>query len=195
MVGTRKFDETALADQLVRAFWKHGYRTATLTTLAQATGVLRGSLYNAYRSKERLMLMALERYSIEQRGPVIEALARPDIREAIEGYFDAHVARMANDKNPTGCLICQTTLECGEADGPINDHIRAHHKRSEAALTERFERAITEGDLVSNYEANELAIYFLGVSRGMAVIHRAYGDIDPVRTMARAAMETLNRTE
>lgn len=141
------------------------------------------------------MLMALERYSIEQRGPVLEALARPDIREAIEGYFDAHVARMANDKNPTGCLICQTTLECGEVDGPIAEHIRAHHKRSEAALKERFERAIIEGDLASNYEAKDLAIYFLGVSRGMAVIHRAYGDIAPVRTMAHAAMETLNRME
>lgn len=189
MAGVRQFDEADVADALMHAFWRLGYKAATMSDLAEATGVLRGSLYNAYRDKERMLLLALDRYAERQRAPVIEALARPTITDAIAGFLDAHLARMTDAANPSGCLMCQTALECGGRGDVIAEAVRKHFQRTEDALAERLQKGA--GELPASAEPRDLARYFLGVSRGMAVLHRAYGNLDAPRATAATALTVL----
>ena len=51
MVGTRQFDEDALLEAALRAFWQNGFVATSMIDVAEATGVQRGSLYNAYGDK------------------------------------------------------------------------------------------------------------------------------------------------
>ena len=194
MAGVRQFDEAAVIDTALQVFWRQGYGATTMANLADAAGVQRGSLYNAYGGKEELLLRALDRYAERQGGAVIAALGDPDPRRAIGGFLDAHIARMANPKNPTGCLMCQTALECGGRDPAPSEVVRLSFLRTETALCQVLQGGKDAGLLAVDADAPALARFYLGVSRGMAVLHRAYGDLDPVRDTAREALRLLDAT-
>lgn len=191
MAGARKFDETALLDAVLQVFWQQGYQATTMADLAAAAGVQRGSLYHAYGGKEDLLLRALDRYAERQGGAVLAALADPDPRQAIVGFLDAHLRRMADPDTPAGCLMCQTALECGGRDPIPAERVRHHFLRTEGALRAVLERARQDGALPAGIEPQALARFYLGVSRGMAVLHRAYGDLDAVRDLARESLRLL----
>lgn len=191
MVGVRQFDEEAVMDAAVETFWRQGYAETTMADLAKSAGVQRGSLYHAYGDKEALLLRALDRYGERYGNATRAALQDPDPRRAIEGFLDSHLARMADPQNPAGCLMCQTALECGGRDPAPSALVREHFLRTEAALEAVLERGREQGLLPTDADSRALARFFLGVSRGMAVLHRAYGDLEPVRDMARTALRVL----
>ncbi|WP_431954834.1 TetR family transcriptional regulator [Actinacidiphila sp. bgisy167] len=73
-----------------------GYGEATLRDVATATGVLRGSLCNAYQDKETLFLHIVERYSrtfLSGNGNVAVLLAQPDIDRALADLRDFTINR------------------------------------------------------------------------------------------------------
>ena len=191
MSGVRKFDEAAVLDAVMTVFWRDGYGATAMADLADAAGVQRGSLYNAYGGKEALLLRALDHYGQRHGEPVRQALRDPDPVRAISGFLDGHVRRMAEPSNPTGCLICQTALECGGRDPAPTERVREHFLRTETALRDALDRARGNGDLPQDADTPALARFYLGVSRGMAVLHRAYGDLQAVRDVARTAMIVL----
>ena len=192
MGGVRKFDEDDVMDAVMRVFWDKGYTATSMGDLAEAAGVLRGSLYHAYGGKEALLLRALERYAEKQGGAARAALADPNVRRAIAGFFDSHMARMTEPSNPAGCLACQTALECGGRDPKPSALLRGQFLRTEAALHATLERGRMAGQLAETADTRALARFFLGVSRGMAVLHRTYGELEPVRDVVKVAMETLD---
>ncbi len=192
MVGVRQFDEGAVLDTAVDVFWRNGFCATAMADLAEASGVQRGSLYHAYGGKQELLLRALDRYSERFGGAARAALADPDPRQAIEAFLESHLARMTDPVNPAGCLLCQTTLECGGRNPVISDRIRRHFERTETALRETLARAQSAGLLTADADPGALARFFLGTSRGMAVLHRAYGELQPVRDMAKTAVAVLD---
>ena len=57
MVGTRQFDEDALLEAALNTFWQNGFTATSMIDVAEATGVQRGSLYNAYGDKRGIFLV------------------------------------------------------------------------------------------------------------------------------------------
>lgn len=193
MAGVRQFDEDHVLEAVMQAFWAKGYGETTMAELAAAAGVQRGSLYHAYGDKETLLLKALDRYGTLYGTATREALADPDPRKALERFFESHLARMAAPSNPAGCLMCQTAMECGGRDPVPSKVVRKQFLRTEAALQDTLDRAAAAGLLAEGADTRALARFFLGVSRGMAVMHRAYGDLRAARDMAKTALTLLQR--
>src|SRR5215467_2704730 len=78
MAGVRQFDEEALIAVALEVFWRKGLHDATMQDLAAATGVQRGSLYNAYGDKEAIFLRAFDGYAVQFLETAGNALARGD---------------------------------------------------------------------------------------------------------------------
>lgn len=89
MPRPRSFDTDAIIDQLCDYFWEHGYSAASLDELAQQLGVKRGSLFNAFGSKEVLYQEAFDRYS--QRGRAVFDTPHQG-KKAISDYFHKAIA-------------------------------------------------------------------------------------------------------
>src|SRR3979409_1740053 len=112
MVGTRQFDEDALLEAALKTFWQNGFASTSMINVAQATGVQRGSLYNAYGDKERLFLLAYERYASRFLDSVRQALANPDPVVALTALFKGVVANMTKGGSSSrGCLTTKTAIE------------------------------------------------------------------------------------
>ncbi|CAK1229249.1 TetR/AcrR family transcriptional regulator [Fructobacillus tropaeoli] len=59
MGRNKKFDTVETIGQIQRVFIQKGYNATSLDDLVQATGLLRGSLYSTFGSKEGMFIAAL----------------------------------------------------------------------------------------------------------------------------------------
>lgn len=108
MVRPRGFDGDEAADGLLAAFWHHGYARTSIPTLTESTGLLPGSLYAAFGSKEDMFRLAVERYVATIRRELTtdrRGLA------AIQYVLDAVVRLTAKDPDRRGCLVLNAIPE------------------------------------------------------------------------------------
>ena len=143
---TRQFDEDEALDRAMEVFWRRGYEGATLPELTAAMGINRPSLYAAFGNKEQLFRKALDRY---RSGPVAfvrEALKEPTARGVAEGLFRGVVRLLDDPANPRlhGRAGGAGVRGGGRAD-PAGTGRAAG--AAVAAIRERFEQAVREGDL------------------------------------------------
>jgi TetR/AcrR family transcriptional regulator, transcriptional repressor for nem operon len=89
-------------DKLCEYFWKHGYSAASLDDLAQQLGIKRGSLFNAFGSKEALLYAAFERYGQTFQGNYKTVHHG---KEAIVDYFNNAIALATTQGMGRGCFL------------------------------------------------------------------------------------------
>jgi AcrR family transcriptional regulator len=165
----RAFDPEAALGRALQVFWRKGYEGASLSDLTKAMRINRPSLYAAFGNKESLFLKALDRYA---DGPVAfmrQALEEPTARAVVEGVFRGSADLLTDKRNPSGCLMVQGALACGEAADRIRRELISRRAAGEAALRQRFERARSEGDLPADSDPADLARYVVTVLHGMSV--------------------------
>lgn len=188
MVGVRQFDEESVIAEVMDVFWRQGYGATSMDNLAKATGVQRGSLYHAFGGKEELMLAALDSYAARFSARHRKALESEDLVEAIEDFLQAHMERMADPANPAGCLVTNSALECVGHNDAIDRKIVETLSAAETALYDRLRQAQGEGVIGPGQDLRAMARFLLGITRGMAVLHKAFGDLAMVRDVADTAM-------
>jgi AcrR family transcriptional regulator len=146
-----------------------GYLGTSLTDLTEAMGINRPSLYAAFGNKETLFRKALERYRNRQTAYLREALAEPTARKVIERIMHGVVDLVTNPSNPSGCLFAQSLHSCADPDDPLRQELVERRVSGEAAIRDRFERAVLEGDLPSDTDPTALARFVVTVNFGMSV--------------------------
>lgn len=165
----RAFDVDEALEQALQTFWRKGYLGTSLTDLTEAMGINRPSLYATFGNKETLFRKALDRYSDRQTAYLREALEEPTARRVIERIMYGVVDLVTNPRNPSGCLVAQSMLSCGDPDDPLHQELVKHRVSGETAIRDRFERALSEGDLPSDSDPAGLARFVLTVNFGMSV--------------------------
>src|SRR5215469_5964504 len=104
MVGVRQFDENEMIATALDVFWRKGLHDATMQDLAAATGVQRGSLYNAYGDKEAIFLRAYDQYAEQFLQAAGHALAAGTTAVRLRSFLDMIIANMTSGSPPRGCL-------------------------------------------------------------------------------------------
>ena len=170
----RAFDAEEALDRAIEVFWRHGFEGASLSELTRAMGINRPSLYAAYGSKEDLFRTAVARYADVDMAYAREALAQPTAYRVAEALLRGNVAALTRPDRPAGCLSLMGGLACGTANAGISEFLAASRLTGEAALADRFSRAVREGDLPEGTDPAALARFVMVVTEGHAV-HAAAG--------------------
>jgi TetR/AcrR family transcriptional regulator, transcriptional repressor for nem operon len=102
MPRPRSFDTDAVIEQLCDYFWEYGYSATSLDDLAKQLGIKRGSLFNAFGSKEVLFNEAFERYDRKIR-VAFETTDRGTL--AIAHYFNNAVEIATTKGMGRGCFL------------------------------------------------------------------------------------------
>src|SRR4051794_22910478 len=165
----RAFNIDKALDRALKVFWRKGYEGATLPDLTKAMGINRPSLYAAFGNKESLFRKAIDRYVEGPACHVGEALKEPTARAVVERLLRGSIDLITDSRNPHGCFMVQGALACGDTADSIRRELIERRAASEAALRERFGRAISDGDLPPDSDPADLARYVAIVSHGMAV--------------------------
>ncbi|MDB5352842.1 MAG: comR [Planctomycetota bacterium] len=185
----RAFDIDVALDRALEVFWRKGYEGATLPDLTRAMGINRPSLYAAFGNKEALFRKAIERYLEGPACHVQDALSEPTARAVVDRLLRGSIELITDPENPRGCFMVQSALACGDTADCLRRELIKRRALGEAALRERFERAIADGDLPAESNTTDLARYVMTLSHGMAVQAAGGATRDDLTTVASMAMQ------
>jgi TetR/AcrR family transcriptional regulator, transcriptional repressor for nem operon len=189
MVGTRQFDEDALLEVALKTFWQNGFAATSMIDVAEATGVQRGSLYNAYGDKERLFLLAFERYAIGFLGFVRQALSNPDPALALTALLKGAIVNMTEGAPSRGCLTTKTAIELPLAGKAIEARVKKLIEDFTALVRDALSTPAARRRLGCDPEsAAELVVTF---TRGLAVMERAYRNPRQLEKMSQQFVRLL----
>src|SRR5216683_4391839 len=188
MVGTKQFDHDTVVDRVMMLFWRRGYGGTSIQDLEKATRLRRGSLYNAFGDKHGLFVAALKRYEATVGQQRIKQLSNPDPYRAIEGFLDTLVTQMSEPSRPRGCLHTNTSLEFPNAPDEVLRIIAERTAGIEGAIYAVLRRAQAHGMLDPAADVRALARFYLGVAKGIGVLHKVFGDASALRDIVKIAM-------
>ena len=187
----RSFDTDTALDRALEVFWRDGFQGASLSTLTQAMGINKPSLYAAYGDKASLYLKALQRYAQRESARHVEALDRePDGRRAVELFLRSAVRSLTDRKKPNGCFVVSGTADCGIDGTPaeVQEALRQALRGGEVALRQRLQQAKADGHLSADADVLALASYFSTVMSGLAVQAKAGAARAKLESVVQAAM-------
>jgi AcrR family transcriptional regulator len=190
MAGVRQFDEEDAFEKSIALFWRKGYAKTTMQDLADATGVLRGSLYNAYGGKDVLFLRAFEVHAERYLAKARQSLARATLKASLNSFFDFIVDWLLEGEPARGCLSTKTVFGDEIVEGPIREAVGGLLDGLEAAVRERLSQSDKTSKLaLSPARAARLVIT---VTRGIVVLERIYpGDRQRLRSAADSLLDVL----
>jgi TetR/AcrR family transcriptional regulator, transcriptional repressor for nem operon len=167
----RNFDDDVVIERAMEAFWTNGYANTSPAQLAEATGVAKGSLYNAFNSKRELFDRALARYDQKTSELAEYLLAHPgttgeSLRSALQFIVDSDLAQPSR----RGCLAANTALELAGHDAQIARTIHTMQEHTVAALAARIEQGHRDGDVSPGVDARAFAEFLANTVAGLRIM-------------------------
>src|SRR5262245_8884116 len=188
MAGVRQFDEREVIAVALDVFWRKGLHDATMQDLAAATGVQRGSLYNAYGDKEAIFLRAFDQYAEHFLETAGNALAQGDAGARLRKFFDLIIANMTSGSPPRGCLTTRTALDAAIASAAVRRRVQGVRGRLERLIGKAISSAPERRLAI---DANRLARVVVTFTRGLAVMERAGYDRKQLKGAAATFIDAL----
>jgi TetR/AcrR family transcriptional regulator, transcriptional repressor for nem operon len=188
MVGARQFDEREVIAIALDVFRRKGLHDATMQDLATATGVQRGSLYNAYGDKEAIFLRAFDRYAEQFLEKAGKALAQGNAAARLQNFFDAAIANMTSGSPPRGCLTTRTALDAAISSPAVRQGVQNLLNRLEQLIAKAISSASNRPRAMN---ANRLARVVVTFTRGLAVMERAGYSRKHLKATAATFVEAL----
>ena len=190
----REFDHDDVLRIAFEQFWRKGVRGTSLSDIARDAGVQRGSLYNAFGSKEALFLCAYERYAEKYLATLRKALSSDTLRERLTTFFDVTIKNFRSGSPPRGCPTTRGLMELASGDGEgLDENARKAFAdlvgRATGLLEEVFAEAKKRGEFSGSPEV--AALHIATVTRGLAVLERAFGDEAQLRKIAAHTIDLI----
>ena len=105
----REFDEEAVLEAAMDAFWQHGFEATSLADLCDCTGLHKGSLYQAFGDKHQLFMHALRHYANKEFHEVMAVTSQP---ESPLEKVKAAVHKICDDAgDDKGCMMINSMVE------------------------------------------------------------------------------------
>ncbi len=168
-----------LVDTAMKLFARHGFRATGIDSVLAESGVAKKTLYNHFRSKDELIIAALQKRDDEFLQFARDGVARyasgqtGDPRMArVLALFDT-IGEWANSDNFTGCTFINASAEFPRREDPI--HVAcANHKK---LVTQFIEELIGELPVPDSHRvARQIALLL----DGAIVTAHTTGDVSGV---------------
>lgn len=188
----REFDHDDVLRIAFDQFWRKGVRGTSLSDIARDAGVQRGSLYNAFGSKEALFLSAYQRYASEYLSSVQKALSSGTLRKRLTAFFDLTIKNFRSGSPSRGCPTTRGLMELGSVEGEgLDENARQAFANFVTHITGLVEQTLSEGGARGEFSGDPeiAALHIVTITRGLAVLERAFGDEAELR---RIAAHTVN---
>jgi TetR/AcrR family transcriptional repressor of nem operon len=190
MVRPRQFDPAQVDEALLDVFWTRGYARASIEELTQATGLLRGSLYAAYGSKEDMFRAAIRRYAADLAAAVATE------KTGLDGaghVLDTVVRLTVRDPARRGCVILNAIPEAHALSPELREALQDALRSMQALLRKRLREALAEARR-TDLDVEPLVAMLFAASVAIRVLGRAGQDRRFLQNIARGAIDAARRS-
>lgn len=189
MVRPRQFDPADVDEALLDVFWSRGYARASIEELTAATGLLRGSLYAAYGSKEGMFRAATRRYAADL------AAAIATDRRGLDGarhVLDTIVRLTVADRERRGCPILNAIPEAHGLSAETQSELTGG-LASMQALLRKFLREAQADAGRADVDLEPLGAMLFAASVAIRVLGRAGENRRLLQNIATGAIDAARR--
>ncbi len=186
MPWEKTFDTEDVVAHAIAVFWKKGYEATSIAELTKAMGINKGSLYNAFGSKKKLFMHALQQYD---RNRTQRTLKKMDAMEApldaINGLFDHVINHNCSNPNNKGCLLVNTALELPHHDTDIQKMVTKSLDNLKDFFEQNIRRGQRDGSIPAHINPQTTAHVLRSLIVGLQVLSRGVSDpesFEPVKT-------------
>jgi TetR/AcrR family transcriptional repressor of nem operon len=173
MARPREFDEAAVLDAAVNAFWANGYEGTSTRDLARETGLTQPSLYNAFGDKSELFRTCLDRYLLQtmrERIDRLESTLPPG--HAVVAFFGEIVERSVADPQRRGCMLVNAAVEVTRDDEALREVVTKEIHHLEQFFFRCMKAAQACGQASLAVAPREASALLLGLLLGVRVLAR-----------------------
>ena len=190
MVRPRQFDPAQVDEALLDVFWTRGYARASIEELTQATGLLRGSLYAAYGSKEDMFRAAIRRYAADLAAAIATEKTGLD---GAQHVLDTVVRLTVRDPDRRGCPILNAIPEAHALSAEVREELQDALRSMQALLRKRLREALVQGGR-TDIDVDPLVAMLFAASVAIRVLGRAGQDRKLLQNIARGAIDAARRS-
>ncbi|SPL69857.1 TetR/AcrR family transcriptional regulator [Acinetobacter stercoris] len=191
MSGVRQFDEQIILPVVLDVFWRNGWQASSLVEIARATGVQRGSLYNAYGSKDELFLHAYALYTRHFIQSVTEAMQGSDLQEVLHKFFKTALSNMTMGTPSKGCLTTKMLIEIELTSMPVQQSIKTFMQELKEVLCLHLSRPELAVSLaLKPSDAADVIVTFV---RGIAVMERISEEPEQLMSTCETFIHVITR--
>jgi AcrR family transcriptional regulator len=180
----RSFEESELLEEMMVAFWRHGYTATTYRSLETLSGVGKRSLANTFGEKDELFTRVLACYHDMVAGNIAKMFEPPSVDAIILAFERVSSTTDRDHVRSSGCLMVNTVFEIDEPTEGIGHQTAAYRGLWQST----FQQAL-ESDDISNAEAR--AEFLVGALWGALSQIRLAGDTTAAQPMTSIVIETV----
>jgi AcrR family transcriptional regulator len=189
MSGKPQYDEYAVLDAAITVFWQHGYASASVGGLTEATGLSRSSLYQRFGDKDGLFNEALARYS-ERVVARMRSVKANSAKKRMETLLREFLPKDTAAQRPAGCLLTRSCTEQSSLTIIGKEAANAGVGRQREVLLDILQAAKTQGEVCQHANLESLSWYYLGTLQAIVNLPPAGASNGTLEDLVNIAMST-----
>lgn len=189
----REFDEDKVLAAAIDVFWLQGYDSTSMADLLAATGLHKGSLYQAFGDKHTLFIQALQRYVDEFCREMRDAVESVDSGlEAVRALLLQSMEKgCRGEDGNVGCLVINTLVDMGMEDPEVVAVLAKGYAKRIALFTQAVTRGQEEGSLRNDIAPEQMALIINVMGMGMIASLRGPMDQETSTGLTESFLKTL----
>lgn len=177
----------------MEVFTRQGYAATSMQDLEKATGLGRGSIYNAFGDKHSLFLATLERYIRAQHAELGDVLRNaPNAMEGIRLAIRTGAVHVCTEEGRSGCFVARTVMERGDEDPEAAAVVQRAIAEIAGLFEDALERAQKEGDFPKERDPAITARLLVCAMKGLSLMAKTSEDSKLIRTIGEELLHVLD---
>ena len=173
----RQFEDKEIIDAAVAVFSTNGYAGTSAQNLCDSTGLGRGSLYNAFGSKQALYEQALLRSHEQTMAAQLSILKQSGLfKDRLRSLLLWGIAEDLSQSEQHEAMVLFSALEMGDKDQAVSSLNQEYRQRLENSLLAVFVEGQVNGEFSRKASALEMARGFLAGYYGLRVLNKNISD-------------------
>ncbi|CAI0704888.1 Bacterial regulatory proteins, tetR family [Serratia entomophila] len=165
----REFDREQALVKARDLFWRQGYEGTSMSDLVAELGIASARIYKAFGSKEQLFREAVARYESHEGGFADRAFSEETgVRAAFERMLNDAVQLYSRQDMPQGCMVVSSAASVSAENDGIKTWLAAHRLQRTQDIIGRLQRAVQNGELPADTDAEGLGDYFAAFLHGLS---------------------------
>ena len=168
MKYAKAYDRDAALNAALDLFWSKGFHATSIKDLETALGMRSGSIYAAFKSKENLYALALERYfTTSQMAFERDVLNAPS---PLNGLVEMiRRTGRCGDILQRPCMLIKAVITATEDTAETADLARDYRNQMDRNMVEGFRKAQELGELPLETDVEELAHQYQSVVTSLQI--------------------------
>jgi TetR/AcrR family transcriptional repressor of nem operon len=188
----RQFDDEGVIDAAVAVFSVNGYAGTSAQNLCESTGLGKGSLYNAFGSKQALYAQALLRSHEQTMSAQLEILTQSGpVLARLRALLLWGISEDFSQAEQHAAMVLFSALEMGSKDPVANRLNQEYRQRLENTLLAVFEEGQSNGEFSRSPSALVKARGFLAGYYGLRVLNKNMSDRDVLEDVISGILSNL----